>query len=657
MQQRQLEIIYDENRPHFFANAPLLASKSAVILSPENFSKAKNLLGQEFEQILFDARESLNLDALAIAAGTIKAGGKLLLWLTQNARIDLDSQRWSGVAQGIFTPNFDHHLWQCIEKHSQKTTALSPYSAISSLELQANFKSQTTPDPQAKLEPRATRQQQAIINQILAQQADIFIVTAKRGRGKSALAGMLINQLLAKQVQQHSTPQTQQPSIQQVYVTAPNKSAVKTLQDFAKVELNFIAPDELVAQIQQQPQYFAEDWLFIDEAAQLSLPMLNELISTFKHIVITTTIHSYEGTGRGFLLKFLTNLHRTYQHFELTQPLRWGGNDPLEAFIDELLLLEAEDNLPQPEFEAQSAVKFRQVFQPEVAKRIVHFYGLLTLAHYRTSPLDLRRLFDAPKQQFYVAEKESALLGCAWLIEEGGLQDLHLIEQICRGERRPKGNLVAQSLAFHFHSPEACQLTSLRISRIAVQPKWQQNGIGQRLIGKVAENAAVDFLSVSFGYTQELQAFWQKCGFILVQMSGHKEATSGCYSAIAVRAISAQGKALVEKLQKHFLRDVALSFHPLAAQFAQGEIDWQLNDRDWLSLKNFAHFHRTLAAALPAICRLLAMAEPQDCSLLRDYCLNSSSDKALQGSKKNWLAQCRLEVKNWLRKYEAQHRA
>lgn len=624
MQPRQLEIIYDENRPHFLTN------ESAVVLLPENFSKAKNLLGQEFEQILFDARTSLNLDALAIAAGTIKAGGRLSLLLANNAHIDLDSQRWSGVEQGIVTPNFNQHFWRCIEKYRQKTTALSIHS------------------PVLPLERQATVEQKAIIQQVLHQQAEVFIVTAKRGRGKSALAGMLIHQLILQQ--------THQLPVNRIYVTAPNKSAVKTLQDFAEIELNFIAPDELVAQAQQDSQQFDEDWLFIDEAAQLSLPMLNELISTFKHIVITTTIHSYEGTGRGFLLKFLANLQRTYQHFELTTPLRWAENDALEAFIDELLLLEAEDKLPQPAFEAQSAVNFRQISQAELVKGIEAFYGLLTLAHYRTSPLDLRRLFDAPKQQFYVAENTSALLGGAWLLEEGDLQDVPLIEQICRGERRPKGNLVAQSLAFQFYSAQPCQLKSLRISRIAVQPKWQQQGIGQNLINQIAQNAMVDFLSVSFGYTQELYSFWQKCGFILVQLSKHKEASSGCYSAIAVRGISAQGKTLATKLQKHFLRDIALSFHPFAAKFTQNGVDWQLNDMDWLSLQNFAYFHRTLSAAVPAIRRLVAISNERDCPLLTAYCLNPSMDKTLQGGKKAWLVQCRLEVKKLLKKYEEPNR-
>ena len=80
--------------------------------------------------------------------------------------------------------------------------------------------------------------------------------------------------------------------------------------------------------------------------------------------------------------------------------------------------------------------------------QIESVYGLLTLAHYRTSPLDLRRLLDAPQQQFYLAQAQDSLLGCVWAVSEGGLADKTLIRQIRRGERRPRGNLVAQMLCF-----------------------------------------------------------------------------------------------------------------------------------------------------------------------------------------------------------------
>ena len=57
---------------------------------------------------------------------------------------------------------------------------------------------------------------------------------------------------------------------------------------------------------------------------------------------------------------------------------------------------------------------------------------------------------------------------------------------------------------------------------------WQQHGIGTQLIEYITQNADLDYLSVSFGYTKELAQFWQKCGFSLVYLGEHLEASSGC---------------------------------------------------------------------------------------------------------------------------------
>ncbi|WP_159125202.1 GNAT family N-acetyltransferase, partial [Klebsiella pneumoniae] len=67
-------------------------------------------------------------------------------------------------------------------------------------------------------------------------------------------------------------------------------------------------------------------------------------------------------------------------------------------------------------------------------------------------------------------------------------------------------------------------LVGRRVSRIAVHPARQREGIGQQLIACACMQAAqCDYLSVSFGYTPELWRFWQRCGFVLVRMGNHRE--------------------------------------------------------------------------------------------------------------------------------------
>ena len=594
------------------------------------FSKTKNLLGSEFPAIIYDARQGINLDALAMAAGTLQDGGQLLLLLNHWADLanqpDSDSLRWSGEKHAINTPHFIAFLQEKIAKYSFPVYQNTPLNLAS-----------PKPQKDRSLDCQPTLEQARLLQQMAEAEEAILIVTAKRGRGKSALAGLFAKQQLAQN--------------QPVILTAPNKSAVNIFNEFAGAEITFMPPDELSQNLSDSPQQFADHWLFVDEAAMIPLDILFRLTNAFKRVVLTTTLHSYEGTGRGFLLKFMAKTDRTLRHFELFTPLRWQADDKLEAFIDDLLLCDCEDRLPQPPYDSVLA----EQIQISHCERIPHdqiesVYGLLTLAHYRTSPLDLRRLLDAPQQQFYLAHAQDALLGCVWAVPEGGLADKTLIRQIRRGERRPRGNLVAQMLCFQAGWEEACELRSLRISRIAVQPNWQQQGLGQRLIAQmkqqIKQQNVVDFLSVSFGYTPELFAFWQKCGFILVHFSESKEASSGCYSVVALCPLSEEGRAFVQQAEKQFQRNLPLSLHPLAIQFERTEIDWTLDSSDWQSLKDFSDFFLPLSSALPSIRRLIKSTSESPFPLLADYCKQPEK----RPNKKTWLENCRLEVKKWLQK-------
>lgn len=595
------------------------------------FSKTKNLLGSEFPAIIYDARQGINLDALAMAAGTLQDGGQLLLLLNHWADLanqpDGDSLRWSGEKHAINTPHFIAFLQEKIAKYGFPVYQSTPLTLAS-----------PTPQKDRSTRCQPTLEQARLLQQMAEAEDAILIVTAKRGRGKSALAGLFAKQQVAQN--------------QPVILTAPNKSAVNIFNEFAGAEITFMPPDELSQNLSDAPQQFANHWLFVDEAAMIPLDILFRLTKAFKRVVLTTTIHSYEGTGRGFLLKFMAKTDRTLRHFELFTPLRWQTDDKLESFIDDLLLCDCEDRLPQPPYDSVLA----EQIQISHCKRIPHdqiesVYGLLTLAHYRTSPLDLRRLLDVPQQQFYLAQAQDSLLGCVWAVPEGGLADKTLIRQIRRGERRPRGNLVAQMLCFQAGLEEACELCSLRTSRIAVQPNWQQHELGQRLIGQIKQQqikqqGAVDFLSVSFGYTPELFAFWQKCGFILVHFSESKEASSGCYSVVALCPLSEEGRVFVQQAEKQFQRNLPLSFHPLATQFTRTEIDWTLDSTDWRSLNDFADFYLPLSSALPSIQRLIKSAGELPFPLLADYCKQPEK----RPNKKTWLENCRLEVKKWLQK-------
>ncbi|ECG0765028.1 tRNA cytosine(34) acetyltransferase TmcA, partial [Salmonella enterica] len=135
----------------------------------------------------------------------------------------------------------------------------------------------------------------------------------------------------------------------------------------------------------------------------------------------------------------------------------------------------------------------------------------------------------------------------------------------------------------------------------------QREGIGQQLIACACVQAAqCDYLSVSFGYTPELWRFWQRCGFVLVRMGNHREASSGCYTAMALLPLSDAGKRLAQQEHRRLRRDADILTQwngeaiPLAALDEQA-----LNDEDWRELVGFAFAHRPLLTSLGCLHRLL----------------------------------------------------
>ena len=63
---------------------------------------------------------------------------------------------------------------------------------------------------------------------------------------------------------------------------------------------------------------------------------LQQLLAYYPRIVMASTRHGYEGSGQGYRLKLphlLQQLQRPWREIQLTYPLRYNANDPLESFI------------------------------------------------------------------------------------------------------------------------------------------------------------------------------------------------------------------------------------------------------------------------------------------------------------------------------------
>jgi tRNA(Met) cytidine acetyltransferase len=501
----------------------------------------KQLLGRETSLLIINALDDFDANAFAAAEGTLRGGGLLLLLTAKNITGD-----------NRFYHYIDKQLSACrIAKICQD----QPVSVI--------LKNIETPQTPPALNLSEQKQAvAAIIKTVSGHRRRPLVLTANRGRGKSAALGIAAAQLL-------------QSGLQTILVCAPNKLATSTLFKHAsllvtgnsehqfsvtvnKQKIAFIAPDALLA---EQPQC---DLLFIDEAAALPVPMLETAAKHYSRLVFASTLHGYEGSGRGFALRFQKRLNEIapqWRQLHLEQPIRWADNDPLESFTLNNLCL-TESPYASPSYEANMPVKFTQITVQELLDShtlLQEIFSLLVLAHYQTKPSDLQMLLNDDSLHIFVLRQDKQLLAVALLNQEGGFEE-EISERIWLGKRRLQGNLVAQSLTFHSASKDAATQHYARVQRIAIHPSVQNKGLGKLFINhlaKWAEQKKYDHLCASFGATAQLLSFWQQLAFTTLRIGLSRDKSSGTHSLIVNRPLSEEGKALHNRLQQQFQKQFA----------------------------------------------------------------------------------------------------
>jgi tRNA(Met) cytidine acetyltransferase len=599
-------------------------------------NQTKKLLGRQFRHAIFDATAGFNLDAFAMLVGTLVKGSMLILLLPNDFSRwhDQDSLRWNENPTAITVPNFIAHLMQTLAECGLSSNCRyfpqpATFSIPSLPVITENYCDLT--------------EQQNTLKQLLNSNKPISVVVAKRGRGKSALAGQFSH-------------------YRRCIVTAPNKSALTTFFTFAKPNTPFFAPDELIACSHNN---FA-DYLIIDEAAMIPLPMLKKLlqqaIANNSRVLLTTTAEGYEGTGQGFLLKLL--LDNSCQYFYLHTPIRWHAGDKLEQFSDRLLLNGLLEQKAGSELNVL-LVQYSKIERNDINALRSIFY-LLKIAHYQTTLTDLRRLFDAQNLSVWQATICNEQVAAALTVDEGNLPD-SLIDEVWKGTRRPKGNLVAQSLVAHAGERLAAKLRSVRINRIAVLSTYRRKHIASQLIQTLFDHAKTqhnDFLSVSFAYSPTNYQFWTACGFVLVHVSSHKQASSGSYSVMALKPLTESGLHLTAKLEQklqrnaYWLKDIIdLPFSEMITKDSNAMLSQDLDGQDLDELAGFAYYHRPFEATYAALCRLnhynQTHQQPLSMQILSALIKNKNNQPLIvnlyQLAGKSALMQAiKHEVKTWL---------
>jgi len=318
--------------------------------------------------------------------------------------------------------------------------------------------------------------------------------------------------------------------------------------------VRFLAPAE-AADLPDDP-----DAVIVDEAAALPVRLLEGFLDA-PAVAFCTTVHGYEGAGRGFAIRFKERLRASpfaVRDVRLDEPIRYARNDPVEAWASRALLLDARPAVD--EAVAGSAVgdaTYRRLTPDELLADealLREAFGLLVAAHYRTEPNDLARLLDAPNLAARALVAEGRVVAVALLAREGRL-DAETRRRMYEGER-VRGNMVPDVLTSQLRDETAAEPCGLRTVRIATHHALRGEGFGTRLLDEVHEEFGegggrgtdgdcdgdtVDYFSVGYGATPRLLRFWRRAGYRTVHLSTSRNDASGEHSAIMLRPTGEDG--------------------------------------------------------------------------------------------------------------------
>ncbi|WP_266076622.1 tRNA(Met) cytidine acetyltransferase TmcA [Haladaptatus caseinilyticus] len=591
-------------------------------------NRAGSLLGTTHEALVFDAHDELQPNALGRVVGAVNGGGLFVLltpsldsWANRRDEFDrmlavepFDVEDVSGHFRARFVATLRSHRGVAIVDVDTETVQADglthPAPRIGAPACSAPDRNQD--DTSAARKPRdfpavaydacLTKDQRSAVNALesLRKSNRAVVVQADRGRGKSSAGGIAVGCLVATGDDVLVTARNYR-NAREVFVRA--RAVLDELDELATTDHDPLTRIESktggVVRFEKPTTAVEEeaDVVIVDEAASLSVGLLEQFLD-FPRVAFTTTVHGYEGAGRGFSVRFrdrLAGSDHEVTDVNMTEPIRYAPGDPVEVWAFRALALDARPAVdPLVEDAVPDETEYRRIDAADLLadeNLLRETFGLLVLAHYRTEPADLARLLDAPNVEVRALCWDGYVVSVALLAREGNLPP-DLRERMYDG-KRVKGNMLPDVLTTQLRDFEAAVPNGLRVMRIATHHAVRSTGLGSRLLREIRrEFSHLDWLGTGFGATPELIRFWQRNGYRTVQLSTTRNDASGEYSALMLDPLSDAGYDLYDRHARGFSKRIASVLSDALADMdsdvvraalrsTESEISLSLSDWEW----------------------------------------------------------------------------
>lgn len=578
-------------------NGLLLRKFSEKILNAKtlDYTQTTEVLGTTFDILVMDLRHNLNPDDIGRLVDIVRGGGiiffitvpmdKFPTHVTRFHRKLLISRYEEKDLKMYFTKRFarklkDYEGISIVEIKNEKFFLIK--SGLTNKKEEYTKKELIFPalhKISSKIYRFAITQDEIDVIKMLEEfwyedKKSIFILKANRGRGKSAAMGLFLAGII------HLFNKTSKKF--SIAITAPEKTNVGVLVEFLKKGLEklhisyyesgdtiFISKGRITVEYRKPiriPEHYY-DLVVVDEAAGIPLPMLFRIAKKFYKTIFSSTVHGYEGSGRSFSLRFVEGIKKDkigkIFEFQMKEPIRYSEEDPIEKWLFDTLLLDAEP-VDISENDAKDLLMNNIVYEkPDLEKwfkeeesKLRDFFGIYVLAHYRNRPRDIAILADSPHHfpRCVVTGTDNHIVNSIHICEEGMLTD-NEIEKIINREMTPRGNVIPAVLTRHYRDKEIGKTLGWRIVRIATHPKLMNMGIGSWALNQILKEAKenkLDWVGSAFGSTPKLLNFWMKNGFIPLHIATERNVTSGEYSVIVLKPISKKADEIAKRFSYEF---------------------------------------------------------------------------------------------------------
>ncbi|WP_054846000.1 tRNA(Met) cytidine acetyltransferase TmcA [Sulfuracidifex tepidarius] len=527
-----------------------------------DYSNAEWFMGNSYDVVIMDLMDNFQPNNIGRMVELCRGGGLVILYTDdlKGNKLFRNTILRNGKVSSLYEDRF---LRKLREHEGIFLVDGDSYLALP-------FKGRLDEDPERKVEAKNAAQDIhelcKTIDQGLALEGLYFImssgkrsvsITAPRGRGKSAVVGLFLASLASEERKRSLKVFVTSPTIygsSQIfefmvrglenlgieYSLKKNSNMISSINT-EYIKVSYIPPDAAYSE--------DGDILIVDEAASLGIAYIDMITRTWKKTIMITTVHGYEGSSKAFskyLKRMAENRNLKLKNIVMEHPLRYAKGDPIEKWLYDSLLLDAEPEVSEEEFDF--------LYYDEIPKEVLfaddarlrQAYGIMVTAHYRNNPDDLMIMADGVHHSLRGLSSSRNYVSVVQLSEEGGLDEEKLDLAINGGTF--DGDLIPDRVIKHVRIKDFGRLRGWRVVRIATVQELQNKGLGSeilRMIVNEAKDKGLDWVGSSFMGDPKVLKFWIKNGFIPVHVSPKRNEKLGDFPVVVIKPISEEAYKLV----------------------------------------------------------------------------------------------------------------